>query len=164
MCFRGPERVRQQQANDNQGKRKLPKGCIEILRCPESWWRRSLPPTSAALSKHLKGHLDHPVGDVMFFGSKGVSWILLLVTSRFCNKGGQMDPPDSDVTFFGSKEVTTNFSRVASVCLQRFIFTNFDMKGAFGNSFFSLPKCKVVFVRWYPTCNVVPYKKNISKK
>ena len=29
----------------------------------------------------------------------------------------------------------------------------------FGNSFFSLPKCKVVFVRWYLTCKVVPYKK-----
>ena len=28
-----------------------------------------------------------------------------------------------------------------------------------GNSFFSLPKCKVVFVRWYLTCRVVPYKK-----
>ena len=28
-----------------------------------------------------------------------------------------------------------------------------------GNSFFSLPKCKVVFVRWYLTCKVVPYKK-----
>ena len=27
-----------------------------------------------------------------------------------------------------------------------------------GNSFFSLPKCKVVFVRWYLTCKVVPYK------
>ena len=26
-------------------------------------------------------------------------------------------------------------------------------------SFFSLPKCKVVFVRWYLTCKVVPYKK-----
>ena len=29
----------------------------------------------------------------------------------------------------------------------------------FGNSFFSLPKCKVVFVRWYLTCKVVPYEK-----
>ena len=28
-----------------------------------------------------------------------------------------------------------------------------------GNSFFSLPKCKVVFVRRYLTCKVVPYIK-----
>ena len=27
-----------------------------------------------------------------------------------------------------------------------------------GNSLFSLPKCKVVFVRWYLTCKVVPYR------
>ena len=33
-----------------------------------------------------------------------------------------------------------------------------------GNSFFSPPKCKVVFVRWYLTCKVVPYKKNTSRK
>ena len=37
-------------------------------------------------------------------------------------------------------------------------------KLATGNSFFSLPKCKVVFVRWYLTCKVVPYKKNTSRK
>ena len=32
------------------------------------------------------------------------------------------------------------------------------MKGG-GNSFFSLPKCKVVFVRYYLTFKVIPYKK-----
>ena len=32
-----------------------------------------------------------------------------------------------------------------------------------GNNFFSLPKCKVVFVRWYLTYKVVTYKKNCLK-
>ena len=35
--------------------------------------------SSAPISKHLKGQLDPPVGDVTFFGSKEVSWIPLLV-------------------------------------------------------------------------------------
>ena len=35
----------------------------------------------------------------------------------------------------------------------------YGMEWKMGNSFFSLSKCKVVFVRWYLTCKVVPYKK-----
>ena len=42
-------------------------------------------------SKHLKGQ-DPPVSDGHVFGSKEVSWIPLLVTSRFWIKGGQLDP------------------------------------------------------------------------
>ena len=56
-------------------------------------------------SKHLKGQ-DPPVSDGHVFGSKEVSWIPLLVTSRFWIKGGQLDPPVGDVTFFRSKEVS----------------------------------------------------------
>ena len=41
-------------------------------------------------SKHLKGQLDPPVGNVTFVFIKG----------------GQLDPPVCDVTFFGSKEVS----------------------------------------------------------
>ena len=43
--------------------------------------------------------MDPPVSDVMFFGSKEVSCIPLLVTSRFLIKGGRLDPPVGDVTF-----------------------------------------------------------------
>ena len=57
-------------------------------------------------SKHLKGQLDPPVGNCHVFGSKVVSWISLLVMSRFWIKGGQLDPPVGNVTFFGSKEVS----------------------------------------------------------
>ena len=66
------------------------------------------------------GQLDLPVGDVTFFGSKEVSWIPLLVTSRFwdqrrsfgapcwwCHtfwiKGGRLGPPVGDVTFLHQK-------------------------------------------------------------
>ena len=82
---------------------------------------------SAILSKHLEGHLDPPVSDVMFFGSKEVSWIPLSGTLRFMDqrrsvgspcqwryvfwiKGGQLDPPVCKVTLFGSNVGFCGFS------------------------------------------------------
>ena len=42
---------------------------------------------------YLKGQLDPPVSNSHAFAPMEVSWISLLVTSRFCTKGGQLDPP-----------------------------------------------------------------------
>ena len=58
------------------------------------------------ISKHLKGQLDPPVGNGHIFAPKEVSWISLLVTSRFCTKGGQLDLPVGNGNVFAPKEVS----------------------------------------------------------
>ena len=98
------------------------------IACPPIYWPLLLCLTTTlcrthhrqVASKHLKSHLDPPVGDghvfwikggqldlpvgdVTFFGSKEVSWIPLLVTSRFWIKGGQLGSRVSNVTFLDQR-------------------------------------------------------------
>ena len=111
MSQRGLPRTGEADSNSKLNSPRIFHASLGVLKI--SWWRTLLE-NILVKSKHLKGHLDPPFGDVTFFGSKEVSWIPLLVTSHFWTKGCQFDSPVTFVTFL---DHSWDPLRIVSVCL-----------------------------------------------